>query len=299
MLELPRDFQEVIALADWLELLALQSGDKNASLGDLLSALQIPLGREEAKTLTFEVMSEIEDRIKATGDAYPFSLLGSSVLQIKKDNLNEYVAYIFCLLLSYFGWKPVKNTPINPRLLFEDLACIAAKQYLQGDVLQFGTGRYNSSNVSTFGQLVTELCKKLGEGQGLGTKKTLNKKDDHVDLVAWKDFKDGRESKLILFGQCATGENWDSKVNELNPDAFCGNWMIKPMVSSLGRSFYVPHRISGELWTYHARNAGILFDRCRVAYWAWTDNNSVLKDPRFVDWCISTYHELANNGLHQ
>lgn len=149
------------------------------------------------------------------------------------------------------------------------------------------------------GDKITLLCRNLGEGQGLRTKKTLNKKDDHVDLVGWKDFKDRHESKFILFGQCATGEDWPSKVCELQPYPFCGHWMIESMVSPLGRSFYIPHRIPyREEWIHHARNAGILFDRCRVAYWAWKDNNSILNDSRFIDWCISTYPILRNSGLH-
>ena len=293
MFELPRDTEGVTTLADWLELLALKSGDRNSSAGDLVNALQIAVGSERAEQLSLEVFLEIEERAQATGDAYPFCLSGGrvSVLQAKEEQ-TRYVAYVFCLCLSYFGWQQRSGAPINPRLLFEDLACIAARQYIQGDVVNFGTSRRCAGNAG-FGEAITELCIRLGEGQGLRPIRTLQKKDDHVDLVAWRDFEDDRESKLILFGQCATGENWKSKLSELQPQAFWDHWMLEAKVSPLGRSFFIPHRIhdegDGETWRYCARNAGILFDRCRVAYWAWTDNNAVLGDARYLQWCQSVF----------
>ena len=293
MPELPRTLEDVISLADWLELVALESGDSNASSGDLTNAVQIPLGKVKAEELSLEVLIELEDRVKAADNAYPFQIRSSSVLETK-DNLREYIPYIFCLLLSYFGWKQVKHAPINPRLLFEDLACMAAKQYVQGEVIQFGTSR-RDSGVSAFSEAINSLCKAFGEGQGLRPNKTLHKQDDHVDLVAWKNFKDGRESKLVLFGQCATGDNWTKKVSELQPDSFWDHWMLESKVSPLGRSFYIPHRVPyREEWVYYARYSGILFDRCRVAYWAKEDSNRVLSDSRFIDWCLLTYPVLEN-----
>ena len=291
MVELPRDLEDVIALADWLELFALESGDKNSSAGDLVNTLQMPLGGEVAERLSLEVFLEIEERIEATGEAYPFCLDRGRVLQAKVEP-KDYIPYLFCLFLSYFGWQQRKQAKINPRLLFEDLACIAARQYIQGSVYQFGTSR-RSAGLSSFREAVNELCKELGEGEGLRPKRTLHKKDDHVDLVAWRDFRDERESKLILFGQCATGENWPNKVTELQPKAFWDHWMRAGKVSPLERSFFIPHRIldegDGQTWRYYAGRAGILFDRCRVAYWAWTDNDAVLDDPRYLDWCQSVF----------
>jgi hypothetical protein len=67
------------------------------------------------------VLLEIESRAKGADVAYPFEIVGSSVLQTK-GNLKAHVAYIFCLLLSYFGWKSKKKAPVNPRLLFEKLS---------------------------------------------------------------------------------------------------------------------------------------------------------------------------------
>lgn len=294
MFKLPINCEDIIALADWLELFALGSGDGNSSAGDVFNALQIAVGKDKARVLSLEVMAEIEERVKATNDAYPFELRYNRVLQ-SKDRLTDYTAYIFCLLLSYFGWEQVRGAPIDPRLLFESLSCVAAKQYFQGEVCLFGTSR-RSAGVMAFRDAVDLLSRRLGEGQGIRPGCTLHKKDDHVDLVVWRHFQDRRESKLVIFGQCATGRNWPDKISELQPDAFWNHWMLEGQVSPLGRSFFIPHRIpeqgDRESWKYNARYAGIMFDRCRVAYWAWTGNDEVLGDSRYFEWCRLVFPAL-------
>lgn len=286
MLELPEDCTDPIALADWLELFALKSPGQNASGGDLISALQIPFDQDKAQEMSLLVIAEIEERIRATGEAYPFELIRGRMIQAK-GHLGKYAAYLFCLFLSYFKWRQEKKAPINPWLLFEDLACVAARQYVQGEVLQFGTSR--KKGIAAFSDAVKTLTIKLGEGGGFRDQLSLSKKDDHVDLVAWKDFKDDRTSKFILFGQCAAGANWEGKLGELDPQAFWKQWMVDGEVSPLTKSFYVPHRISEERWDYCGRYAGILFDRCRVAYWAWSNNDAVLHESRYITWCRSVF----------
>lgn len=286
MLELPTNIQDIVSLADWLEISALNAGDKNASAGDLQNALQLVADHQTAETLTLSTFLELEDRRSAAADSYPFIIDQGRVLQTQSDP-NKYVAYIFCLLLSHFGWKNQKNIAVNPWLLFEDLSCIAAKHYVQGEVYQFGTSR-RENGLASFHDAINELCVRLGEGAGIRTVKTLNKKDDHVDLVAWKGFADRRESKLILFGQCASGAKWEDKVSELQPNAFWNHWMQESETSQLCRSFFVPHCIAyqdGEKWRYLARYGGILFDRCRIAYWSKTDTSAIIEDGRYSQWC--------------
>jgi hypothetical protein len=54
------------------------------------------------------------------------------------------------------------------------------------------------------------------------------------------------------------------------------------------RSFFIPYRIVNEKWDYYARYAGILFDRCRVSYWAYKNNRAVLAIPEFYNWFDTT-----------
>lgn len=283
------NLKDPIALADWLELSALEAGDKNASAVDLLSALQIGRNDGTDEELSLEVMREIEHREKAARDGYPFVLRDARVVQAKPQ-WEDRLAYIFCLCLSYFGWKLIPGAPVNPWHLFEDLSCIAAKQYIQGKVFKLGS-RVN--DLAGFGNAVSELCRQLGEGQGFKQQPTLKRKDDKVDLVAWKDFPDKVSSKLIMFGQCAAGEYWDKKLDELQPQRFWDQWIADAKTSPLIRSFYIPHRIPIERWQYYARSTGILFDRCRIAYWAWhAKKTTLLDDSRYLRWCQSVLPNL-------
>ncbi len=294
MVPLPPDARNPIDLADWLELSVLEADDRNASTGDLTSALTILSGdidSDAAEELSLQVMREIEHRVKSAGEAYPFNIRDVRILELK-GGWTDYVAYVFCLCLSFFGWRPTKGASINPWYLFEDLSAIAAREYIHGEVFKFGF----EAAVGTIGfeAKIAELCRLLGEGHGFRKQNNLKRKDDKVDLVAWKNFKDERESKLIIFGQCAGGANWTGKMSEMQPDIFWKQWVQESGVSPLIRSFYIPFRLPAEEFTYTGRYSGILFERCRIAHTAWQANDEVLADHRYETWCKSVFAALES-----
>jgi hypothetical protein len=255
-----------IKLADWLEIKSMLATDRNASRGDLEGYLRVAsfdgiIDGEEIESKILEVFFELEQREISAAHAYPFRIDGG-IIRLK-SSWNKYPAYVFCLLLSYFGLKETKEAP----RLFESISCQAAKSYLRGNAIGFGFPR--TELPSKFSDAVTELCRLIGEGGGFHKQALNARKDDTLDVVAWVDFKDKLPSKLILFGQCAAGENWTDKLAELQPDAFWGQWMIESVISPVPiKSYFVPHRIEREKWDFVARKAGIMFDRCRIAYWA-------------------------------
>jgi hypothetical protein len=269
VLELPDSPTDSLKLADWLELYALISPDSNSSQGDLESTLRRaglfdPDDDNAIERKALEVFHELEQRVKAAGEAYPFAL-AFPVLQLKAE-WEGFPAYTFCLCLSYFGWTHRNNDLINPRKLFEQLSCLAAQKFLQGNVVGFGAPR--SELPSAFPAAVTAMCQRIGEGGGYREQPSLGRQDDTLDLVAWKDFTDKWPSKVLMFGQCASGWNWEDKLAELQPETFCSQWMQQVPVSPLVRSFFIPHRIEWPRWEFITRKAGILFDRCRIAFWA-------------------------------
>src|SRR5436190_6156806 len=108
-------------LADWLELVAIQADDGNASAGDLERELN-RLGHGDRDDLLGKVFVEVDRREKAASkDAYPFERK-DTYIQLKRP-VKSYPAYVFCLALSYRKWKNRKGAPENPWLLFEELAC--------------------------------------------------------------------------------------------------------------------------------------------------------------------------------
>ncbi len=289
-LALPSEATNILKLADWLEIYALISADGNSSRGDLEKALRTASvfeskGREEIEEVCLQVFSELEQRVLAAAEAYPF-LIEGAVLNCK-PNRDEFIGYTFCLFLSYFRWSTERNDEItiNPWLLFEELSRIAAVEYINGEGISFGTSRgAGTAATSAFKSAIKDLCRRVGEGTDFKEQPVLQRQDDKVDLIVWKDFNDRRTSKLVMFGQCAAGDNWIGKVTELRPDAFWRQWMVDSNVSPHLRSFYIPHRVEPKQWDFYARKADILFDRCRVAFWAYRNNSAVLSNTSYGRW---------------
>ncbi len=300
---LPHEATNILSLADWLEICAQLSPDENASRGDLESALRTAAvlesrSNEALEELCLDVFSELEQRAIAAGDAYPFVVSGS-VLSLK-PNQDRFTAYVFCLYLSYFSWSSKRQSEIkvNPWMLFEELSYTAAVQYIGGEGVLFGTSRGNTKQAQKgFKNAIRDLCQRIGEGKDFKDQPDLSRKDDGVDLVVWKNFEDKRPSKVVMFGQCAGGNNWDKdgKLNRLAPRAFWDQWTVDSAVSPHLRSFYVPHRIIEKRWNYSGRNAGILFDRCRVAYWAFRNNDAIISNPNYQKW----YRHIVKTNILQ
>src|ERR1039458_1816418 len=108
-------------------------------------------------------------------------------------------------------------------------------------------------------------------------------KDAGLDIVVWRPFPDNRSSKLIAFGQCATGDNWWGKRHELQPNDWCRTWMRKtPQVLPV-KAFFVPHSVSDDQWAQLGYAAGIIFDRFRIVHLVEGGLPDVLRD-RLIAW---------------
>ena len=277
---LPSDTTDPIILADWLELLALTVADGNSSQGDLQRALNRLDDADNVNTVCDNSMRELSQRVEATGNSYPFTFSGT-LLRLKGD-WRLFTPYVFCLLLSYCDDNEKKIRGLRHEVMFEHLSCLAAKHYIGGDVLRFGFPR--DSLPSGFLDALTQVCGTVGEWSCPRVARTLRKKDGDLDLVAWKRFPDRQIGKLILFGHCASGENWDEKINELQPSDFCTRWLGGDR-SPIVKSFFIPRRLSPELFEDRAISAKLFFDRCRIAYWVSNDDFGKLTGQASVEWC--------------
>lgn len=280
--------------ADWVECWTLVSKDRNTSFSELRSVLKIGGSADaysesnefeysEAEGSAVDVVSaedtdlyeasaedtfiEISDRLSACGEsAYPFLVTGEA-LTIRADT-NASV-YTFLLLLSKYGPDagPKKNEGAK---LFEDVCAHAVLTFLGGEknlaeAHVFGFPR--RVNHTGFSTALDALCGNLKEGDGCKNRPTTpEKKDANLDVVGWKSFRDQKKGRLIVFGQCATGNNWQSKRSELiQPGDWCSLWMKdRPAVLPI-RAFFVPHHIDSKDWYETCVTGGLLFDRCRIA----------------------------------
>lgn len=270
MVPLPHSLKDVIRLADWLELYALSSADRNSSDGDLERVLNRSSAfeaedRERLDETIGQVFSELGLRAAAAEPAYPF-LVEGSVLQAR-TNWRTRSSYLFCLCLSYFGDKRTKGQAIYPRRMFESLCSDVASKLIQGTGVRFGSPRTPTEIPASFIQAVDELCqKRIGEGHGFQRGQMVHwSKDYGLDVVAWRHLLDGLPGKLLLFGACASGGDWEDKLNDLQPANFCMEYMTQVPVSPIIKTFFIPHRIDQRLWLHRSRPAGIILDRCRIS----------------------------------
>ncbi|TAL34752.1 MAG: hypothetical protein EPN93_11505 [Spirochaetes bacterium] len=276
---LPSDITDPIILADWLELIALTAADGNSSHGDLQRVLN-RLGVENLDTLCNDTMRELNRRVTSSKDSYPFSFSGT-LLKVR-NNWKCFSPYIFCLLLSYCDNSKKSVKGFRHEVMFEQLSCIAAKHYIGGDSLRFGFPR--DTLPSGFLQALKHVCGQVGEWTVSRRTNTLRTKDGGLDVIAWKSFPDQLIGKLILFGHCASGENWNEKINELQPNDFCSQWLDGDK-SPIVKSFFIPHRVSPEIFEHRAISAKLFFDRCRIAYWATADEFNHTTIGNNLKWC--------------
>ena len=302
-----------VALADFLELRALQAADRNASIQDLVreirrsgtvDAIGDPeaadyrgdAGSEKSESIAEAAFQEIENRFNdagGEGGAYPYDV-ASSHIQLRKSG--EGAVYTFQLLLSFSGAGSEANGKTATEL-FEEIAALAAASYFggesqQGRSLVFGFPRRVLP--VGFGAALDVVCQSLGEGDGHRSRPTSkNQKDAKLDIVSWCGFPDGQPGQLIGFGQCAAGANWRDKTSELDPTAFCKSWMrTMPAVDPVGMLF-VPHRIDQHDWYPVAALGGVLFDRCRIAYHASGVDGDLKK--RWSDWSKDMLKKLRKS----
>lgn len=217
---------------------------------------------ESYEAMLNEWLEVLGYRARACGvdDAYPFVVTSEGIQ--RRDSGSP--AYAFQLLVS-LGSVDAHHDGTTVYKLFEELSAEAAGRYL-GDsqtTVVFGWPRVRLP--TGFRDAVTALVRRLREGEACKTRDGLDQsKDDGLDIVAWREFPDRRASKLILFGQCATGRRWREKASDLRPDDWCKNNLAGTLAVNPIPAFFVPRAVSERDAKYYGTNR-ILLDRCRIS----------------------------------
>lgn len=275
-------------LADWLEYCALTSKARTFSRAELISTLGISgtvdaegeggdldevQAGEAIEAKADDVFGELEDRLRSCGGdggAYPFAV-GDNLLELNQGQ--EISIYVFLIVVAF--WSKEKNTFFKDGAkLFEDLSAEAAKRYLGAPhsfVRAHVFGFPRRILPAGFQAALDTLCREIGEGVRANNNrpKAKDQKDAKLDIVAWRNFADGRQGKLIAFGQCASGLNWQSKTTEMGyPHDWWTKWVVDRPATWPIKMFFVPHRVSRCDWFNTCADAGLLFDRCRISHLA-------------------------------
>ena len=106
-------------------------------------------------------------------------------------------------------------------------------------------------------------------------------KDGGIDVAAWRSHRDGRPAKLILYGQCASGMNWEGKSIVTKVNRMEGYYTISPSkhwLPALLTPFRLymdkenSHSLGNEkaIHGFYLRNEaemGVIIDRLRIVHW--------------------------------
>ena len=217
--------------------------------------------------LVGEAFNAVQERAEVCGDGYPFLLESDgNVLQTRPGAVNaQHIVYKFLLLATRLNMATNRqHAELDGTVLFEELCVEVARNYFGENSIPFLFGTANG--MDNFQDKVNRLCNCLGEGGQFRNpgNRTPTAKDDGLDIAVWNPFVDRRPGKLIGFGQCKTGTNYEDYFTRLQPEAFCKNWFeTMPTVTPV-RMFFVAESLLHEGWYQKSNLAGILLDRCRI-----------------------------------
>lgn len=225
------------------------------------------------------LLGEIQDRMTALGDAYPFHLDGDTRICIGATPTYGGYVYLFCLLLTYAngkplldGWRPQVNHKV--RDLFQACSTVAAAAEVTGCAISFGWPRPN--NNPQFLVRLREVYAMFGEGTVVATPRpgvSPSPKDEEIDIIAWRPRRDGAAGKDYLLGQVASGDNWEGKPLVGGPIvSFHRNWFEPAPASAARASIFIPHAIHPNVDTGTRRERmdaitiryGVIIDRLRL-----------------------------------
>ena len=239
---LPKDTRS--RLTDWLEVEVLVRSRPVATRGDVLrlhdfledeehkveidvvtgEALESEILGEERAQCADTVLNEIEYRAAVLGDDYPFATeTKGQQWQIQLATASHdrrveaaRICYLFCLLICAIRDERISGMTIGALRQsmanhFQAIATDAAAGILNGEAISFGFPRPKGEG---FRPALARASQQMRLGKPLDSVPLWsngNEKDAGIDVIAWRDFSDGRPSKLLMLGQVASGLNWTEK----------------------------------------------------------------------------------------
>ncbi len=255
--------------------------------------------RDDAKieSATSDIGKEVLRRINILGPFYPFK---------KSNNKLEYQpskthAYELCLAISQSPSLIKGDFKRLPRA-FERLSRDALRCFLGDGAGAIRTGwprdDFEKRPVK-FKDLIELINKEIGAQsdwswcpQSHLPQDTSHKHlmDAGLDFLVWKLMPDKRDGHLFLLGQCACGDDWESKFKDLDKDRL-SQWINPISASSFLRVFATPHHIPNDSYFTEVNTlAGLTLDCARIT--------AIAESPSCCDYIIEQmkdpYKELAN-----
>jgi len=205
----------------------------------------------------------IERRVELLGDLYPFSLSDNRIVHKGE----AWGLYEFLLAASVR--TDIMSSPYNriPQV-FERVVAVLSTALLGPAASSLHVGAPRDPSVGTsFKAAMERLHALTGEwqwnpGEDLPPAGPPNG-DDGLDFVAWLESDVGRPGRLFLIGQCACGDDWTGKLDELSLERIGDwtghSWKVKPT-----KVFAAPHVLADGHFVRGQKRAGLMLDRIRL-----------------------------------
>lgn len=268
---------------DWIEACALfGEGEATGSdVVDLLRENEIYATQDFAWELVNDAFLLIRERKRILGAGYPFSIQAGTRV-VCNERWEDVTPYAFCLILSlskaYPKWWQGFGPDFGPQgLLFEELTAQAVpKMFVGWETHQTGWSAAAPNVIAGIVQRVADL---VGEATGdIGRWSARRAKEAGLDLLCYRPFSDGRNGIPIMFFQCASGQDWQSKVH--TPELRIWTKIIS-FAADPQKAFAMPFSLNPNDFRYHANRVnGLLLDRVRLLSPGYGDRDWISADLR-------------------
>jgi len=218
--------------------------------------------------LVGQIAEQIQWRANILKDAYPFEYKENH-LTLKKSPSS---VYLFCLCVSMIN-NLTKGDNVRLPRYFEVMAGRLFTKFLSTHAKHMHTGWPRSDgNPTSYKELAKKLKGLISSNtkewawraeNGLKDEDALRIKDCGVDFVTWVDFLDGRDGRLFALGQCACGNDWPTKYNDIRIEKL-SPWFHPLTYIKCVKVFSTPHILVDEMLREASAEAGIVFDRIRL-----------------------------------
>ena len=268
----PNINDSVYLIADYLEYRCLITGHSvsSADLRFLFSVSEDEIdneGTESADDISVdcleEAINECYKRSLICNGRYPFE---SSLIELDNKDVDEQFKEVYCFLLlaTRFNMKTqrIQNSE-DATKLFEELCAEVVKEYFgaRSEKSVFGTASglgFKDKVENLIRDLHLDAEYKMPKGS------TGKQKDGKLDIVVWIPFADKKDGQLVAMGQCKTGDNWEDKLTELQPDDFFNDYCTGRPYAKVVKLFFVAESFGDYKWAERSNAGGIIVDRTRI-----------------------------------
>ncbi len=287
-------------LCDWIEgSILFDENQDEFSIMDVVDILideNICVEQDFARGIVVDAWNELKRRLNWIDTGTPFSITHSRVKRI--DSWHETPAHSFCVLLSlsqcYKGWwRSVSGQNFTEQgELFELLTQESLqKQFSDWQVKRVG---WSPNQPISFAKMINMIADHLGEttSNNLDQKTPSKVKDAGLDLLWFRPFPDKRVGFPVYFMQCASGQDWTTKVDKpkINRWRQYIEFIVLPQ-----KAFAIPFALGDkDFKNWCGEVEGVFLDRYRLLgasrFCKQWESSSLKK--RIIEWAIPKVNQL-------